>query len=153
MTETNTPRVVVGVDGSDQSKFALQWARYLAETMGSTLLAVSAWQPLTAYGASGIGWVVPPPDIDIEAAARASVDATLDEVFGDSKPAGMEVAVVAGNPAAVLLEMSQNARMLVVGSRGYGGFKGLLLGSVSSACAHHATCPVFIAHGDNPPPA
>ena len=57
-----------------------------------------------------------------------------------------------GNAAKVLLEASEGARMLVVGSRGHGGFSGLLLGSVSAACAEHARCPVVVVHGDGPPP-
>ena len=64
----------------------------------------------------------------------------------------MQLVVREGGAAKVLLEASEGAVMLVVGSRGHGGFAGLLLGSVSANVAEHAGCPVFIVHGDQPPP-
>lgn len=154
MTETSIGRdhVVVGVDGSEHSRHALQWARFLAGTLDASILAVAAWQPLTVHGAMGTGWAAPLPDFDPDVAAWSALEQTLDDVFGAERPAGLEVSVAEGNPAKVLLESSRGARMLVVGSRGYGGFTGLLLGAVSSACARHATCPVLVAHGTTPPP-
>ena len=67
---------------------------------------------------------------------------------------GSQTRLCAARPVAtkVLLDAGRGARMLVLGSRGHGGFAGLLLGSVSSACAQHATCPVVVVHGDAPPP-
>jgi nucleotide-binding universal stress UspA family protein len=82
---------------------------------------------------------------------KAAVD-TLDQVFGAHRPADLQVTVQEGHATKVLLDAGRGARMLVLGSRGHGGFAGLLLGSVSSACAQHATCPVVVVHGDNPPP-
>jgi nucleotide-binding universal stress UspA family protein len=73
-------------------------------------------------------------------------------VFGGRRPPGLRTDVREGNAARVLLEASEGARMLVVGSRGHGGFAGLLLGSVSAACAEHASCPVLVLHGTTPPP-
>ena len=75
-------------------------------------------------------------------------------VFGDQRPAGLklELQVREGGAAKVLLGASEGADMLVVGSRGHGGFAGLLLGSVSANVAEHASCPVFIVHGDQAPP-
>jgi nucleotide-binding universal stress UspA family protein len=64
----------------------------------------------------------------------------------------MNLVVREGNPAHVLLESSAGAMMLVVGSRGRGGFAGLILGSVSAAVAEHASCPVLVVHGDKPVP-
>ncbi|MFL6049843.1 MAG: universal stress protein, partial [Gaiellales bacterium] len=68
----------------------------------------------------------------------------LVEVLGADRAGAIEVAVRDGNAAEALLEESREAEMLVVGSRGHGGFAGLLLGSVSQQCAAHATCPVVV---------
>ena len=91
------------------------------------------------------GW---DPAIDMEKALVA----TIDQVFGARRPADLQLTVHEGRAARVLLDSARGARMLVLGSRGHGGFAGLLLGSVSTACAEHATCPVLVVHGDNPPP-
>jgi nucleotide-binding universal stress UspA family protein len=144
-------RVVVGVDGSESSKHALRWALFIAEASGSVLEAVTAWEPYTAYGWMGIGWS-PMPDWDPAQDAEKGLTATIDEVFGEQRPAELQLKVLEGNAAKVLLEVSQGARMLVVGSRGHGGFSGLLLGSVSASCTEHATCPVLVLHGDTPAP-
>ncbi|MEO6530311.1 MAG: universal stress protein, partial [Specibacter sp.] len=63
-------------------------------------------------------------------------------------PEGFSGVCVRGTPAKVLMEHSKSAQMLIVGSRGHGGFAGMLLGSVSSACAEHAGCPVLVVHGE-----
>lgn len=134
-------RFVVGVDGSEPSKAALRWAARLAEATGGTIEAVTAWQmPVT------FGWAYVPdyhPDQDATKILAEAVEA----VFGANRPAGMRLSVDEGNPAKVLLEHSAGAQMLIVGSRGHGGFVGLLLGSVSANCAEHATCPVLVIHG------
>ena len=142
------PRIVVGVDGSEPSKLALRWAAALARAMGGAHIeAVSAWHLPTAYG-----WSYAPdnwnPSGDDERALRDAVD----EVFAAERPADLELIVREGVAAHVLLEQSKGAALLIVGSRGHGGFAGLLLGSVSMACAEHAACPVLIAHGDAAPP-
>lgn len=77
---------------------------------------------------------------------------TLAGVFGPEPPVPVRETVRHGGPAHELIEASRGAQMLIVGSRGHGGFTGLLLGSVSSSCAAHAHCPVLIIHGDTPPP-
>ncbi|MGI8879385.1 MAG: universal stress protein [Jatrophihabitans sp.] len=145
-------RIVVGVDGSEPSKQALRWARFLAETTGSTIEAITAWQPLISYGWMGGGWAVPPADWDPASDAEKAAVATIDEIFGEDRPPALELTVREGNPAQVLLEASKGARMLVVGSRGHGGFSGLLLGSVSAVCTEHAVCPVLVLHGSTPAP-
>jgi nucleotide-binding universal stress UspA family protein len=84
---------------------------------------------------------------------RQALDETVQAAFGDQPLPGLRREVREGGAARVLIEASRGATMLVVGSRGHGGFTGLLLGSVSSNVAEHAPCPVLIIHGDQPPPA
>jgi nucleotide-binding universal stress UspA family protein len=146
-------RVVVGVDGSKPSHEALRWAGFMGEVTGSTLEAVIVWQPMSAYGVGTAGWATVPPDWDPAEDARRVLTDTVEEVFGPTKPEGLILTVREGGPAHALIEISGEARMLVVGSRGHGGFAGLLLGSVSTACAEHAICPVLVIHGTTPPPS
>jgi nucleotide-binding universal stress UspA family protein len=80
------------------------------------------------------------------------LDDAISATFGNQPPAGMQRHVREGGAAKVLLETAEGATMLVVGSRGHGGFAGLLLGSVSANVAEHAKCPVLIIHGDQEPP-
>ncbi len=151
-TPADADEVVVGVDGSEPSLAALRWAHFIAEATGSTLDVVAVWEPTTAFGLVGEGWGALPTDWDPETITREMLDLALKSVFGDDLPVGCESRVVSGNTAQVLLELSARAQMLVVGSRGHGGFASLLLGSVSSACSEHATGPVLVVHGDTPPP-
>jgi nucleotide-binding universal stress UspA family protein len=148
MTTPRTQRIIVGVDGSDESKHALRWAARLAETLHLEITAVTAWHFPVAYGVGGI-----PMDWDPSQDMTKCLIQAVDDVFGSERPAGLELLVSEGNAAQVLLDCSQDAVMLVVGSRGHGGFAGLLLGSVSSSVAEHATCPVFVVHGDRTLPA
>lgn len=145
-------RVVVGVDGSEGSKRALRWASFAAGALGTSVEAIIAWGPMASYSWGTGGWAAFPTDWNPGADAEATVVGALDEVFGERRPSGLKVSVHEGNVAKVLLDASTGAAMLVVGSRGHGGFAGLLLGSVSSACAEHASCPVLVVHGDTPLP-
>jgi nucleotide-binding universal stress UspA family protein len=147
---SNANRIVVGVDGSEESKQALRWADYLAELTGSSITAVGAWTglPAAAWAITGTGAISPEVFAD---AARASLTEALEDVFEADKAAGITTDLQEGSAASVLVHASEGALMLVVGSRGHGGFTGLLLGSVSSACAEHAKCPVFVVHGTNLP--
>ena len=138
------PRIVVGVDGSEQSKLALRWAARFAAVEQADIVAVSAWH-YPNYG----GWPYP-AEWQPGAETAKALTATIDEVFGAERPAGLQLRVHEGNPAKVLLDLSDGALLLVVGSRGHGGFAGLLLGSVSEKVAEHATCPVLVVHGDGP---
>lgn len=144
--------IVVGVDGSDQSQQALRWAAYLAAKTGATITAVCTWQiVMTDVGAGGWGLVA--DGWDPAKDSQHALDGTIDEVFPDARPPGLQTVVRDGSAAKVLIELSKDAQMLIVGSRGHGGFTGLLLGSVSAACSHHAHCPVLVVHGDRPPPS
>jgi nucleotide-binding universal stress UspA family protein len=138
--------IVVGVDHSAGAKEALRFALQEAQLRQATLRAVHAWQ-FGYIGATGIEGALPAAGGDLHEfrdAATAGLDATLREAIPDAGGVEIERRVVEGAPAAVLVEESRNADLLVVGSRGHGGFAQLLLGSVSQQCAHHAECPVVI---------
>ncbi|GAA5230207.1 universal stress protein [Arthrobacter cryoconiti] len=134
--------IVVGVDGSPESILALQWAQTLAPTLGASIMAVSAWRMETAMGPYEI------PDWDPEPIAREILTDSLAKAFGDDVPEGLISRTFRGQASQVLIEASEKAKMLIVGSRGHGGFAGLLLGSVSSSCAEHAVCPVLVVHAE-----
>jgi nucleotide-binding universal stress UspA family protein len=142
-------RIVVGVDGSEGSKHALRWAARQAGFTGATLEAVTGWEYPAFYG-----WAPAlPEDLDYEDLARRGLTDTLGEVFGDHPPR-LETRVVPRHPALALVEASEGAELLVVGTRGYGGVADALLGSVSTYCVHHAHCPVTVirsaGHRDKP---
>ena len=80
--------------------------------------------------------------------AKEILNNSLEVVFGKKRPAGLKGSISQGHPTFVILDASKGAEMLIVGSRGLGGFTGLLLGSVSSTCAEHAKCPVLVVHGE-----
>ena len=146
MTEL-PPRVVVGVDGSEQSKLALRWGAHLASARGTKLEAIATWEfPM------GYGWAAVPVAWNPEHDTEKFLTQTVDEVFGDKRPVDMRLSVHESNPAKALIDPSEDALMVVVGSRGHGGFAGLLLGSVSASVAEHAKCPVVVVHGDKLPP-
>ncbi len=129
--------IVVGIDGSDSSLTALRWAKRLAEGMNLGVHVLIAWHYPAMVAPSML------LEDPAEQASNIAQDAVT-KVFGrgDAVP----IDVVLGPPAGLLVEASRSAAMLVVGSRGHGGFAGLLLGSVSSACAEHAECPVLVVH-------
>jgi nucleotide-binding universal stress UspA family protein len=144
-TETDPqPRVVVGVDGSDGSKQALRWAARIAATENARIDAVSAWDFPT------VGWGALPSDYSPQSDIERLLAETVDEVFGVNRPADMRLATFEGNPAYTLVNVSKGALMVVVGSRGHGGFAGVLLGSVSARVAELASCPVLVVHGEAP---
>lgn len=136
--------VVVGVDGSDGSQDALLFAVREAGMRGAVLRAVLAWEPDTmAYSGGAWGPMIDPTGL--EEGARAALDAAVDKVDDGAVP--IERVLATGRAAQVLIEESDGAELLVVGSRGHGGFAGLLLGSVGHQCAQHAPCPVAIVRG------
>lgn len=132
-------RIVVGVDGSASSKAALAWAVGQAGLTGAVVEAITAWE--FPYGTR---YPVLIPEVDFaEVAARTLTDA-IAEVCGDSDAAAIRHQVVQGNAARVLVDASAAADLLVVGSRGHGGFAEALLGSIGQQCVHHARCPVVV---------
>jgi nucleotide-binding universal stress UspA family protein len=139
------PRIVVGVDGSAGSMAALRWARRIARAEHASIDVVGAWQ----YA----GWSgpVPPPQYSPKEDLEAAVNGAVDRVYGDDRPSYLGVLIRNGHPVRVLLDECADALMLVVGSRGHGGFAGLLLGSVSARVAELAGCPVLVVHGSEAP--
>lgn len=138
----NVSGIVVGFDGSPGATRALEWAYREAVGHGLPLTVVAVVEEGYVPGTA----VVDPADPgDVEQEQRRIsevVDATL------PASAGVTVLVRAGQPAVVLLEESSNADQVVVGSRGRGGFRRLLLGSVSSQVVHHSRCPVTVVPSD-----
>lgn len=134
--------IVVGVDGSAHAAAALRFALDEARIRGATVEAVMAWH-LPYYG--GVAGMPLPMDLDaIERGYHAELDSIVDAVDESGLPAPVARRLAEGTPAGVLLDAAEDATLLVVGSRGRGGFVGLLLGSVSQQVASHAPCPVVI---------
>jgi nucleotide-binding universal stress UspA family protein len=140
-------RIVVGVDGSDSSKAALAWALGQAELTQASVDAVIAWEhPIAFAGAPyvPIGAMTIP---DFADTAEQVLNAAIGETADPSGPVKVYAIAREGNAARVLLDAAECADLLVVGSRGHGGFTEALLGSVSQHCVHHAQCPVVIVRG------
>ena len=134
-------RVVVGVDASEESKKALRWAADYARFIGARLEAVHAWHPAEEHA-----WLqtMPPPASPTEI-AREELARVVDEVIGGpGATVDVQTMVIEGHAAKVLVQTAEAATLLVVGNRGFGGFDGLLLGSISQQCAAHAPCSVVI---------
>ncbi|ALU39351.1 universal stress protein UspA [Kocuria flava] len=141
MTEPERPgeRVVVGLDGSESSKEALREGLRLAQALDLPLEAVMCWEDPLLFESYR---VVDPEEFRV--ASEQLLERTLAEVLGPERPARLTSRLLRGRPAEQLIECSEGARMLVVGSRGRGGVAGMLLGSVGSALVSHARCPVLV---------
>ena len=142
-----TATIVVGVDGSEESKQALRWALGEARLRGARVVALRAW----IYPALAAGGLIPVTTDLVEQLTQnetKELAATVEEVAAGETDVQVDQVVVEDAPARALVAASQDADLLVVGTRGHGGFTGLVLGSVSQQCAHHAPCPVVIV----PPP-
>ena len=141
--------IIVGVDGSDHSRRALGWAMHEAVKHRLPLTVMSIHPP-PARPATSIYWGVhnyPENSFDPEL-ARMAVQEFVDKVGGEIGEAPeITVSVGTGDAAEELVKASRDADMLVVGSRGGGGFARLLMGSVSSQVVHHASCPVVVIPG------
>ena len=140
--------IIVGIDGSSHSQLALEWAMREATIRRQPLTVITVEQVATS------GWhgmVVFPADEHFLAEARTAAQELIAKVtaqLGEVSPQPVTVQAVFGLPAEKLIEASQDADLLVVGSRGTGGFARLLLGSVSIQVSHHARCPVAIVPGE-----
>jgi len=137
--------IVVGVDGSEFSEQALVWAVRESELRDLPLRAVLAWDWLDQHHSGGPHRFEPSYG---EADALAALKAYVEHALGPARASKVEHVVACDLPARALLEASQGAALLVVGARGLGGFQGLLVGSVSQHCLHHAACPIAIIRPD-----
>ncbi len=131
------PLIVVGVDGSDESVKATAWAAEQARVTGGTLELLIVWARPMSYGLPLVVGGYNP-----EHEAQAVVEKTASGI--DLPTDRLRTHVVNAAPALALVERSKSADLLVVGSRGHGGFAELLLGSVSDHCVHHASCTVVV---------
>lgn len=137
MDATSRFLIVVGVDGSDPSRAALQWAVDEAKLRRGKVHVITAWHyPPVPSTVEDSG-----TNDSFHAAERLQSDALAAVAAEGTDITGM---LVRGAPATALMDAAKDADLLIVGSRGHGGFAGLLLGSVSSHVAHHASCPVLI---------
>lgn len=142
MSGNETFSITVGVDGSAESRMALEWAVGEARLRHGHVRALTAWEyPPVTVGMEGLRW---DPDI-FERVARTTQTDALKRVEAEGVPVTGEV--IQGPAATVLLKASKDADLIVVGSRGLGGFTGLLLGSVSTQIVHHARCAVLVVRG------
>ena len=138
--------IVVGVDGSEPSREALEWAADEARLRGVPLTVVHAWSsPWEAWGE-----VESPPPIGEDESARREelLEPEIEFLRRSHADVAVEPVVTNDLDAHALIEASDDADLIVVGSRGRGGFAGLLLGSVGQQVVHHARCPVVVIPHD-----
>jgi nucleotide-binding universal stress UspA family protein len=145
-------RIVVGTDGSPGARQAVRWALGEARLRGASVHVVHAWMvPLIDampepwfVGAPAVG----PSDEEVYGHLVGAARSVHDEAVAEARAAEPELEIdgelAEARPAEALLAAAEDADLLVVGSRGRGGFAGLLLGSVSAQCVHHAPCPVVV---------
>ena len=143
-------RIIVGIDGSDPSHRALEWAIREAAVRHAPLTVFTVQQAVVGYWGSPVLY---PGDEDLAEHSRKTTqketDNVLEKIGLESRPSSVTVRGVTGLPAEALIEAAADADLLVVGSRGAGGFKRLLMGSVSTQVTHHAPCPVVVIPDEN----
>lgn len=142
LSEPERGRVVVGVDGSPSSLVALEWAGHEAERLGAILDIRVLWMPPAV-----LGTMAPIGAGDYVTSAQLMADEAAAFAREQWPELEIEYHVTEAMPAPALVEASRRATLLVVGSRGAGGFRGLLVGSVSQHCIEHARCPVMVVRG------
>ena len=142
-------RIVVGIDGSMNSVRALRWALGESKAHHATIEAVICWSypMMPADGFSGMAAMIDPSAF--QEAASQTLEAAIAKACPETEAnTAIKRSIVEGSAGQTLIEASRDADLLVVGSRGHGGFAGLLLGSVSTQCVHHARCPITVVPPD-----
>ncbi|HEX2823868.1 MAG TPA: universal stress protein [Streptosporangiaceae bacterium] len=143
------PGITVGVDGSDHSKLALERAIKEAGIHRAPLTVLTVHQAVVGYAGGPVTYPEDPTETEAaREAAQAETDKLLAEYDGP-RPESVTIKAVHGFPAEELVNASRDADIVVLGSRGAGGFKPLLMGSVTSQVAHHAHCPILIVPPEN----
>ncbi len=139
---TSSQRIVVGVDGSDDSKQALRWAVAQAARTGQDIVAVTAWEVPVRI-------LVLPTATEQDYADHAAriLAETVREVLGEAPSVPVHMEAIQGRPARVLTRVATSQDTLVVGSHGRGELPGMHLGSTAAYCVHHAPCPVVVLRG------
>jgi nucleotide-binding universal stress UspA family protein len=135
--------IVVGVDGSGHSQRALEWAMNEAAIRHAPLSVITVHPAVVGYFG---GVVTSPQDLELTEQVQAAVKAETDKILAglDSRPESVTVKAVHGFPVEELVNASKDADMVVLGSRGSGGFSRLMLGSTAGQVVQHAHCPVLI---------
>ena len=144
-------RIVVGVDGSAHGRQALRFALSEAALRGAEVDVVSSWA-VPPLASTGVG-LIPAFDLlraELGDSARQVIAGELADAADAAAGLEIEQHVAQGDAAGVLVEAAAGADLLIVGSRGRGGVTGTVLGSVSRACLHHASCPVAVVHDAGP---
>ncbi|MBW3620110.1 MAG: universal stress protein [Actinobacteria bacterium] len=136
-------RIIVGVDGSKGSELAFRWALREAAVHDAILEVVAVHPYPEVVGVPGAQFPIERTE-DVEARARQALDELCERVVGPDAEVEVVPIVLIGNVADRLRAAAAHADLLVVGARGVGGFRGLLLGSVSQQCVQHATCPTVV---------
>jgi len=141
--------IVVGIDGSHNASRALEWAMAEAALRKADLTVITVHAVPANYW-TGRPSLLPGDEEKVAEARKAAEDAVSKaaEALGDNKPTSIKVTAVNGFPAQTLVEASEDSDLLVVGSRGGGGFGTLVLGSISTQVVHHAKCPVVVVPAD-----
>jgi nucleotide-binding universal stress UspA family protein len=148
--EQHMPGILVGVDGSEHASQALEWAMKMAAALHLPLTV------LTVHEVAASHWtgnpIIYPEDRTAQEPARQAAEKAVAEAagrLGSSSPDSVTVLSVSGNAARELIEASRQVDLVVVGSRGGGGFASLMMGSTSSQVVHHAYCPVVVMPHDS----
>ncbi len=136
--------ILVGIDGSKESRQALRWACQEAQLRGVDVLAVAVWNVFPVTVDPMVGTAAYENVKDPEQVTRATLEALTAEVAGDFPEVELAQKVTAGHPAEELIKLSTNASMLVVGAQGHGGFMGMMLGSTSKHVLSHSACTVVV---------
>ena len=143
------PGIIVGIDGSGHSQRALRRAMKEAAIHQEPLTVITVHQAIVGYAGGPVTYPQDQPETErAREAAQAETDKALAELDGP-RPSSVTVTAVHGIPAEVLVNARKDADMIVLGEFGTGGFGHVLMGSVASKVAHHATCPVLIIPPEN----